>query len=794
MENKRVALLVSSNAPDLNGGLNDLSSAFHIFKKSTIGNCDSKKSSYLLNCKSRNYFNDWIYKNLNCWDPADQLVFYYSGHGVMVDKEFAFTFIDEDNNTTFILFTNFINELTYLHKVKNVLFIIDACHSGAITNSDLSKTTNKELVLPLEVPKGVAYISSSSSEMQRSYENAKTNLSVFTELFIEGLDSGLDGKPTHNGLIGIEDIVSYINEKLQDEEYSQYNQKAKAKIGNFTDYFWVAKNISGTIEKENKTVESFELIEIDEYNRKIPFLERGVPECDIEDLNIELIKGCYLKQFEQDAEIDNILFLLKKLNLIREIRGYEKPILKVYSIICFHDRPETYFPMLRTRITRKNGARTTIVGNISTQIARILEFTNEDLQFSLLDVKGQLHESTFQSSEGFAVVRELLSNAFAHRDYEKDSSIKVVLKENSITISNPGEIYVSWDNLLTNAYDNISKPVNIHVNEIMYNLGLFEGFGRGLLSVKRFIELFGDKAITFKKNINEDISITVNTTNSIFRPPNETEAFVDSTYTVLKNDIVVIADPSPIIILFGAAASGKTMTLIRLTRYLIQHGYKVSPERTFRDSKDSHYQNMCDDFASIMNSTKVPARNQAIDFMLVKVMDKSGRPICQLLEAPGAHYFNPNEPRRSFPSYINMISQSNNRKTWLFILEKDWMSQQDRNNFVQKITDLQQQYIRTTDKVIFTCHKADLHGHYMTSGKYNVPLFFNDIENQYPGIFWRFKNTNPITKFWRNYNFDFVVFSAGAFIDDGEGHRNFIPSSDENPEALWEAILKTIRG
>ncbi len=267
-----------------------------------------------------------------------------------------------------------------------------------------------------------------------------------------------------------------------------------------------------------------------------------------------------------------------------------------------------------------------------------------------------------------------------------------------------------------------------------------------------------------------------------------------SEYTAGANDTVTIADPSPVVILFGSGASGKTMTLIRLSKYLIAKGYIVQPERTFRDARDVHYQEMCNNFTSIVNSTKAPGRNQVIDFMLVKVMDKWGKTICQLLEAPGEHYFDPKAPKRAFPTYINTIRNSNNRKTWVFIVEKDWLNQSDRNNFATKICDLQQQYVLVRDKVIFTCHKADLHGQYMSGGRYNTPLFFNDIRNQYPGIFTRYQNSNPLTQLWKKYNFDFVVFSAGSFHDDGEGGQNYVPSNESNPDTLWKAILKTVKG
>lgn len=267
-----------------------------------------------------------------------------------------------------------------------------------------------------------------------------------------------------------------------------------------------------------------------------------------------------------------------------------------------------------------------------------------------------------------------------------------------------------------------------------------------------------------------------------------------SNYEANANDVVVIADPSPVIILFGAGSSGKTMTLIRLTRYLIQEGYKVSPERTFRDARDKKYQEKCNNFIGLVNDTRAPERNNPIDFMLVKVMDKWGRPICQLLEAPGEHYFDKDAPTRPFPTYINTISQSNNRRTWVFIVEKDWENQVDRNNFAQKITDLQQQHVSTQDKVIFTCHKADLHGHFITGGQYNVALFFNDIANQYPNIFSKYVNTNPITKLWQKYNFDFVIFSAGTFSEDGKGRLNYVESKPSNPALLWRSILKTVKG
>ena len=68
---------------------------------------------------------------------------------------------------------------------------------------------------------------------------------------------------------------------------------------------------------------------------------------------------------------------------------------------------------------------------------------------------------------------------------------------------------------------------------------------------------------------------------------------------------VTIADgKAPLVILFGPPACGKTMTLVRLARYLNKQGYKISPIKTFRPSDDQNYVEICksENFSRIINS------------------------------------------------------------------------------------------------------------------------------------------------------------------------------------------------
>lgn len=268
------------------------------------------------------------------------------------------------------------------------------------------------------------------------------------------------------------------------------------------------------------------------------------------------------------------------------------------------------------------------------------------------------------------------------------------------------------------------------------------------------------------------------------------EKINNDTYTVEeRNDVneifVTIPDPkSPIVVFFGAPACGKTLAMLRMIRFLEANNYQTEPEVLFRPESDKHFKEMCKELKNLAYSNYAPGPTDIVNFMLLKVLDSTGYPICQILEAPGEHYFD-GTASMEFPTYIENVVAAPNRKIWVFFVEQDWKG--NRALYAQKICSMQNK-ISPNDKIVFLFNQADRKpNQFKKDNTPNTEVFFSNIKNQYPGIFSKYARTGLEKFLFGEYDFKAICFSSGTFTKSGE-NEIWIPGKDWFCQELWKAI------
>ena len=184
--------------------------------------------------------------------------------------------------------------------------------------------------------------------------------------------------------------------------------------------------------------------------------------------------------------------------------------------------------------------------------------------------------------------------------------------------------------------------------------------------------------------------------------------------------------------------------------------------------------------------------------MLLNV-SKGGNPIVQILEAPGEHYYDPNdtnEPRNTFLPYITNVIQSPNRKIWVYLAEPNWKNNPDRVKYAQKIA-LMKRLISPRDKSIVLFNKVDETNLFNNFGQVNQHQAERTVDGLYPGLFNCFKNLNPISSLWKPFNCTLVPFVTGSYDEvlvNGVKTKRYTQGPDSYPEKLWAVISKIVRG
>lgn len=254
-------------------------------------------------------------------------------------------------------------------------------------------------------------------------------------------------------------------------------------------------------------------------------------------------------------------------------------------------------------------------------------------------------------------------------------------------------------------------------------------------------------------------------------------------------------DKAPVILLFGPPSSGKSMTLVRLARYLKGRGYEVKPDTNFMCG--DAYMARCSQFNRDINTEVALAPTSLDEFLMVLVYDH-GRLVCQILEAPGEHYFDSNSAGHTgandFPAYMSRIISGRNRKVWAFIAEAGWnVPHPVKDAYVTRIRNCKNQLVQSRDEVIMIFNKIDRLGHLFVKGRIMASQAEKEMDSEYRGLSKVFANDNPITSLWRKSDYRFVPFSTGSYTVQA-GYTQYTESRDIFPQTLWETMLKCIKG
>ncbi|MBP3467284.1 MAG: hypothetical protein J6K01_06690 [Paludibacteraceae bacterium] len=287
-----------------------------------------------------------------------------------------------------------------------------------------------------------------------------------------------------------------------------------------------------------------------------------------------------------------------------------------------------------------------------------------------------------------------------------------------------------------------------------------------------------------------EINIT-GTSNSVPPVPSPTPSRIEPQRQTIGPDkpVTIVDDTTPILCFFGPPQCGKTMSIVRLARYLYKKGYKIKPIRSFLPADDEEYESLCDNFNDIMFSSEAQPSTPLFDFMLVGVYDERGNNICQILEAPGEGYFDPDDLEREppFRRYVNTVINCPNRKLWIIMVEPDWKGPEMRARYVERIKYLHKE-AKSLGNFLFLYNKIDK-TQFEHSHGVNESAAIKNVKKHYPGIFEPFR-IHGILGLFGGYDCEFVPFKTGTYYKYDDGGKGYDPSSDIYPRSLWNKIKK----
>jgi len=249
----------------------------------------------------------------------------------------------------------------------------------------------------------------------------------------------------------------------------------------------------------------------------------------------------------------------------------------------------------------------------------------------------------------------------------------------------------------------------------------------------------------------------------------------------------------PVVIFYGPRTVGKTVALIRLSKFIARDGgITIKPNRSFRT--DEGYPITMHAFNDLLTreAQYSPRRTGNIDFLLLDYFE-NGQLLCQLLEAPGEHFFDPkdnSEPKNNYVAYFQNIRHRNYKKVYVFFFEENMFGSPDmRERYSRKIANLIRDMNPDRDRILILYNKVDEIPELLVDGRVNVKtlkdyIFRNPEYNE-------FKIAIQKSKLKHIY---FTPFSSGTFAPiQGSEDIRWVLGLDDYPGGFWSNIRASIK-
>lgn len=220
---------------------NSANEVFKILTEPNLGGCDKKCSKFISirenDTCNKNELVDIFEEIISNMKLTDQLIFYYSGHGEILKGKLYLVLPEskkEDVWKTGYKFENIYDDLN-INNISKAIFIVDACHSGGISDS-FSKLSDKDYP---NLPKGFGFLAACAKSDYANFSE-QFERTYFTYYLCKGINTGCNNNSIQH--ITLSMLRQYINEKIQNN-HIYLTQEAESSAINVTgDEIWVSLN------------------------------------------------------------------------------------------------------------------------------------------------------------------------------------------------------------------------------------------------------------------------------------------------------------------------------------------------------------------------------------------------------------------------------------------------------------------------------------------------------------------------------------------------------------------------